>query len=58
MPGTMPAIFPRALGTDYIIMAPPVQAGTWRLPEVKELAKFTQLVKGKAGNVFKSAQIP
>lgn len=42
----------------YYAPPPPVQVGTWRLPEVKELAKFTQLVKGKAGNVFKSAQIP
>lgn len=46
----MHAILPADLGAEDIIMVPMIQVVIWRLPEVKEFAKFTQLVRGNAGN--------
>lgn len=47
----MHAVFPADLVAEDSIMVPLIQVGIWWLPEFKEFAKFTQLVKGNAGNL-------
>lgn len=47
----MHAVLPEDPRAKDITMVPLVQVRIWKIPEIKELAKVTQLVRGNAGNL-------